>query len=120
MAETRKAEVVFFSGDDAPPVPPGALNTMIVTVEWGAKPGRPFTFAAYYLNSYLLEFEDGGCGKEGCKTCADESGDGCAVTGWFELKSHAYYDDAYFQLLGPNDRVIEWAFLPPAPERAPE
>lgn len=118
MLETRKAEVVFHSGDVPPPVDPGCLKTMIITVEWKARPGRLFTFAAYYLNRYLLEYEDG-CGRADCANCAQDNGDGCESTGWFELKSHQYYDDAYFPLLGEGDRVVEWAALPPAPEIAP-
>lgn len=70
--------------------------------------GQIRTFAAYYLNEYPLEYEDG------CKLCqsgddSHENLDGCPTTGWFYDESNFEYDNCYHPIYGD---VLKWASIP--------
>jgi hypothetical protein len=97
---TAAVSLNFTSADTPPDVKPGNLASVILTTE---RDGKHFTFPAYYLNRYPLEYDD-------CKCETDKDHDmGCPTTGWFYDESNFDYDNCYHHVEG---RPVAWALIP--------
>lgn len=97
--------------DQVPPVKPGNNREFVVAIR-RAKNGKVYSFAAYYLNAYRLEYRDGCPDVESCPG-PDQCDDGCPTTGWFTSIGDDDYDYLFQNLyLEKDDKVMGWCELP--------
>jgi hypothetical protein len=111
MSATRKVELEFHSGDETPPVRSGTYKQLIITTI--SDKGKSYTYAAYYLNEYPLEYE-GGC--DACRDGKVEHDEGCPTTGWFYDESNLEYENCYYPI---RNEIVEWAHIPQNDESEP-
>lgn len=97
-----------------PDIPTGAMRYYFVR-QRSPYDHKIRVVGAYYLNEYLLDFEDNPCPQcpypDGEQDCPGANGDGCPVTGWFDEKWHPGYDSVYQRLEG---EILAFA-SPPEP-----
>jgi hypothetical protein len=71
--------------------------------------GKVRTFAAYYLNQYGLNYEDGCSDCPFDDTCKQVNGGPCPTTGWF-YETVENGDDGFYNPVSGD--VEAWAELP--------
>lgn len=108
---TRSIVLDFNPVSVTPPVKEHDIQQFIITTKYVNDRKVPViiryrTYAAYYLNNYLLD-RDGGCDK--CSDSSVDHSDGCPTTGWFYDESNFDYDNCYHPI---NSEVLEWAVIP--------
>jgi hypothetical protein len=105
----QPAQDAWRAPDEIPPVERGQEVEFIIAVQ--RKSGKIYSFAASYLNTSPLRYEDG-CPKGKDDIC-DGCEDGCPTTGWYSTTGDDGDGKRYDPLwLGPEDKIIGWRDVP--------
>lgn len=93
--------------DRLPETPADTDTTFIVAMK-RARNGKTYVFTTDWLNEKLLNKED---------PEPDDPEDGTPFTGWYQLETHADYDQYWEPLVQPSsgDEITHWQPLPAPP-----
>ena len=93
---------------DRLPDTPADTDTTFVVAMKRAHNGKTYVFAADWLNEKRLNKED---------PEPDDPEDGTPFTGWYQLETHADYDQYWEPLVQPSsgDEITHWQPLPAPP-----